>query len=626
MHHVDPALLTIAIATVVGLLAQVLAHRWRIPSIVPLLVFGMALGPSMLDVIRPHDLGRGLPVLVKLCVAVILFDGALNLRLADLRRAMFEVRNLVTIGVLVTWITVTLTAWSIARLSLPVAIVFGALLTVTGPTVVQPILRRVQLPRRLKTVLEGEAILIDPIGAVLAVAVVDIVLGIAGALPIGVAAGVWGYVARLGGGALVGAGSGLFISWLLRKPGLVPSELSNLVTLAGVWGAFALAEWLQAESGIMAAVAMGLAMQRTSVPEERRLRHFKEQLTVLGISLLFTLLSANLPLRVVREEGLRGVMTVAVLMFVVRPLAVWISLRRSDMPWRERAFIAWIAPRGIVAASVASLFAIQLTAAGFAEGERVLALTFMTIALTVTVQGLTAGLVARLLHLHSLSGQRVVVVGAGPLALEVAVVVRDYGRPVAIIDRNSERVDIARQRGIQAIGGNALEDTVLEAAGIDEAETVIALTTNSEVNALACHLAHEVFGVSRAYPALASPTRGASRQLLDRVGGRLAFGRPIDVREWDHGLEHGLARIIVFRVPAGTRDAVRALLLPETMIPLARVRQESIEFTTEHQTWRADDRIVVATMLAEDETTQLLDAVNRAAATSPRDAESAGNR
>ena len=383
---IDSALGTFATAAVVGLFAQVLSHRWRIPAIVPLLAAGMLLGPSAFDVLHPYALGDGLTIIVKLCVAVILFDGALNLRLADLKNAASDVRRLIVVGAPVTWVLATLAAWGVSGLSLPVAIVFGALLTVTGPTVVQPILRRVQLPRRLKTTLEGEAILIDPVGAILAVAVVDIVLGLAGARPIGVLGGIWGYGARLIVGGAAGVAGGIGMSWLLRKRGLIPSELSNLVTLAGVWGVYALAERMQGESGIMAVVAMGLTMQRSAVPEERRLRQFKEQLTVLGISLLFTLLAANLPLRVVIEEGWRGVATVALLIYVVRPVSVWAALRGSALSWRERAFVAWIAPRGVVAASVASLFAIQLMEGGFSEGNRVLALTFLTIAVTVTVQ------------------------------------------------------------------------------------------------------------------------------------------------------------------------------------------------------------------------------------------------
>jgi NhaP-type Na+/H+ or K+/H+ antiporter len=606
MHSVNPALLTMVAATAVGLLAQVLAARWRIPAIVPLLVFGMVLGPSGLNFIRPQELGTGLSVVVKLSVAVILFQGALNLRLGDLGHALREVRSLVTIGVAVTWIGATLAAWWIAGLSLRVAIVFGALLTVTGPTVVQPILRRVRLPRQIKTILEGEAILIDPIGAVLAIAVVDVVLGLAGVRPIGILGSIWGYAGRLIVGAAVGAAAAIVLSWLLKRRGAIPDELSNLVSLAFVWGAYAVAELLQGESGIMAVVAMGLTMQHGAVPEERRLRQFKEQLTVLGISLLFVLLSANLPLSVVRAEGVRGLLTVAALMFIVRPVSVWCALHRTDLTWRDRAFISWISPRGVVAASVASLFALELTEAGFPEGERILALTFLTIAATVVVQGLTVGPVARLLRLENFSGRKVIVVGAGPLARELAEILRRYDRPVTLIDRNPTLVDDARRAGFDAVAGNALDEDVLTSAGADDSETVVALTTNSEVNALAAHLAHDAFGVATTYPALADPAHGASAELLSRVGGHLAFGRPIDVREWDFAFGHGQARTVAFRVPAGVSERARVDDLPPTMVALARVRQRIIEIATGSQTWRGDDHVVIATTLPENEATETL--------------------
>jgi NhaP-type Na+/H+ or K+/H+ antiporter len=610
VHHVDPALLTVAWAAVAGLLAQVLGHRWRIPAIVPLLVFGMILGPSGLGVVQPASLGGGLSVIVKLAVAVILFDGALNLRIGDLRRAASEVRNLVTIGVLVTWVGATLAASWIARLSFPVAIVFGALVTVTGPTVVQPLLRRVPLPRRVKTVLEGEAILIDPIGAVLAVAVVDIVLSIAGVHPIGVFGGAWAYVGRLLAGLIVGVAGGMLLSQMLKVRGLVPGELVNLVSLATVWGVFAVAEWLQSEAGIMAAVAMGLAMQQGAVPEERRLRRFKEQLTVLGISLLFVLLSANLPLGVVLAEGWRGLLTVLFLMFVVRPVSVWASLRRSTLTWRERAFISWIAPRGIVAASVASLFALTLGEAGFAEGQRVLAIAFLTIALTVTLQGLTAAPVARLLGLHSMTGRRAIVIGAGPLALKLAEVLQRHQRPVVLVDRNAALVEQARVAGFEALEGNALDEATLDYAGAEEAETLIAVTTNSEVNALAAHLAHDAFGVERAYPALGHPSRGAGPRLLERVGGRVAFGRPVDVRELDVALERGEARLLQIRVPPGIRGrsvgSRGAKPLPDSIIVVARIRGGSIEIVNAHLEWQGGDELVLMSSLSDAETTAAL--------------------
>ena len=622
MHSADSALLTIAWAAAAGMLAQLVGHRWRIPALVPLLVFGVALGPSGLGVVHPSALGGGLSVIVKLAVAVILFDGALNLRIADLQRAIREVRNLITIGVVVTWIGATTAALVIAQLSLPVAIVFGALMTVTGPTVVQPLLRRVSLPRQVKTVLEGEAILIDPVGAVLAVAVVDVILGITGVRPIGVLGGAWAYVGRLLVGLVVGGLGGLAMSRLLKTRGLVPAELVNLVSLAGVWAVFAIAEWLQPEGGITAAVAMGLAMQRGAVPDEQRLRRFKEQLTVLGISLLFVLLAANLPLSVVREEGWRGVLTVLALMLVVRPAAVWTSLRRTALSKRELAYISWISPRGIVAASVASLFALTLADAGFSEGQRLLAITFLTIAVTVTVQGLTAGVMARLLGLQSMAGRRVIIVGAGPLGVGLGEAIRSLGRPVVFVDRNTALVDHVRSLGFDAREGNALDEQVLSDAGAEEAETMIAVTTNSEVNAFAAHLAQDAFGIARALPSLSAPSRGAGPKLLERVGGRLAFGRALDVRDWEIAIARGEAHFLKYYViePARGRGEVPrriSQLANDDVVVLARARGGSVQVATSGLTWEPGDVLVVLTRLGDDQTSAIFAGESVASSTEP---------
>ena len=608
MPGTDLALLTVVWATGAGLLAQLLAHRLRIPAIVPLLAVGVLLGPSGLDVVQPATLGSGLPVIVKLAVAVILFDGALNLRLGDLRHAIAEVRNLVTIGVLVTWVGATLASRFLAQLSWPVAIIFGAVVTVTGPTVVQPLLRRVQLPRRLKTTLEGEAILIDPIGAILAVAVVDVVLGVAGVRPIGFLGGAWAYVGRLFVGAVVGAVGALILTWLLKRPRLVPPELVNIVALAGAWVAFGAAEWSHGESGITAAVVMGLALQRGAVPDERRLRRFKEQLTLLGISLIFVLLAAALPLSVLRAEGSRALWTVVVLMVVVRPVGVGLSLRHSTLSWREKVFAAWIAPRGIVAASVASLFALELVEAGFVEGPRLLALTFLTIAATVTLHGLSAAPLARLLRLQSLEGKRAIVIGAGPLGRALADAFRRRGRPVALVDRNAFLVSRARAEGFDAVEGNALDESTLDQAGAEEAESLVAVTTNSEVNALAAHLAHDAFGIGRAYPALADAKRGAGPRLLDRVGGVIAFARAVDVRTWEYDLERGDASLMSQAVPSTwVGKSIEETSLPGDVVPLIRIHAGSVEIVNSQQSWQRGDEIIVMTRLSAEETSALLD-------------------
>jgi Trk K+ transport system NAD-binding subunit len=306
-------------------------------------------------------------------------------------------------------------------------------------------------------------------------------------------------------------------------------------------------------------------------------------------------------------------------MFVVRPLNVVLSLRKSPLSWREKLFVSWIAPRGIVAASVASLFALALTDAGFSEGPRLLAITFLTIGFTVTLQGLTAAPLSRLLGLHSLEGHRAIVVGAGPLGRGVVDVLHRHGRPVVLIDRNQALIADAQANGIEAVEGNALDEVTLGEVGAEEAETLVAVTTNSEVNALAAHLAHDAFGIGHAYPALGHPSRGAGAGLIDRVGGNLAFGQPIDVRAWEYDLERGGARFISYTVPVTwSSQAVRAMTLPEGLVPIARMRGGSVEVAHAEQVWQRGDEVVFLSRLGVDEARELLDA--RTAGPSPAEA------
>lgn len=592
------ALLTIALAAVVGVLAQVLAAWWRAPAIVLLLMFGLLVGRSGLGWVDPDTLGAGLSVIVKLTVAVILFDGALNLRLDDLRRTAREVRRLVTMGVLISGTAATFTAHFLAGLRWPTAVVFGALVSVTGPTVVQPLLKRLDLPRRVRATLEGEAILVDPIGAILAVTLFDILFDVGGFVGTGFLTGALSYVGRIGVGILVGVPAGIVLSWLLRLRRAVPGELANVVALAGVWGAFGFAEYLQSEAGIMSVVAMGLAIQRDVIPEERRLRRFKEQLTVLGIALLFVLLAADLPLSLLRDEGWRGVNTVLVLMFVVRPMAVFTSLRGSALSWRERVFVAWIGPRGIVAASVASLFALRLAELGAPDATRLLALTFLTIGMTVTIQGITAPLAARLLSLHATGGKPAIVVGAGPLGLTMARILADSGRPVALIDRNPTYIRRARRAGLETLRGNALEEALLEEAGGDDAELLVAVTTNSEVNALAAQLARDRFGIPQTYTALGQPERGATQEMIALSGARLAFGRPVDVRQWDAAIETGEMELKWVTLPDSWQSRpVSQLGRSKGALAIVRRRGNNVEVTHSTQRWNSGDAIAVITRL-----------------------------
>jgi NhaP-type Na+/H+ or K+/H+ antiporter len=590
MAHDTGVLITIVAAVGFGIFAQILAHRWRMPAIVLLLGFGLLLGESGAGIVQAHELEGGLAILVKLAVAIILFEGALNLNLRSLRKSAVEIRNLVTIGVVLSWGITALIARFVAGLSWQVAILFGALMTVTGPTVVQPLMHRIDVPRKLRTILEGEAILIDPIGAILAIAVLDVLLAASAPGLAGITGFVWTYFGRLLTGGVIGGLGALLLARVMRARHVVPSELSNLVALACVWVTFGIAESIQGEAGIMAAVAMGLATQAQDVPGLGRLRRFKETLTTLGISMLFVLLAANLDATTLLGEGISGILAVLLIMVVARPLAVFISTRSTTLNWREKVFVAWVGPRGIIAASVASLFAIALEGAGIPGGQHLLALTFLTIILTVTVQGLTAGWVARLLGLHELLGEKAIIVGASSLGCAVAEVLQTYGRPVVLLDTNQFAVSRARARGLHAVHGNALEEETLEDVNAVEFGTLLAATSNAEVNVLVCQLAHDEFGIQRAYPALGNPAKGANPGLLQQIGGSLAFGREVDFPAWELAGE-------IFQIAWDVPESRNATLAkdaqtPTGLLPVLQIRKNSADLVHANQPWETGDTIV----------------------------------
>lgn len=592
MEHSTAVLIMIVAAAGFGLLAQVLAHRWRIPAIFLLLVFGILLGQDVIGLERPKELGDGLGILVKLAVAIILFEGALNLNIKSLKTKAKEVRNLVTVGVLVSWGTITLIAHYVAKFEWPLAILFGALMTVTGPTVIQPLLRRLNIPHMVKTVLEAEAILVDPIGAIMAIAVLDVIVGTTLSGSVGVMGFLWAYFGRVLIGGAVGAAGAFALARLLKNRTLVPLELSNLVALACVWATFGLAEWIEGEAGIMAVVVMGLVAQNAAIPGARQLRNFKETLTTLGISMLFILLAANLELTTLWQDGGAGFLAVLLIMFVARPLAVFISTWRTGLSWREKVFISWVGPRGIIAASVASIFTISLANIGYSGGDRLLALTFLTILMTVTIQGLTAGWVAKKLGLQAMDQRKVMIVGANGLACTIAQLLVKYNRPTTLIDTNPSSVEKVRKIGVEAVTGNALEEEILEELHLEEYSTFLAVTSNSEVNVLACQLARDSFRIERAFPALSNPVKGANTALLNQTGGRLAFGRFITIADWEKGdntIHEYKWQVPANRTPMRARDTEE---LPRDLIPVIRVQKGAAEIVHSEQTWLPGDTIL----------------------------------
>jgi NhaP-type Na+/H+ or K+/H+ antiporter len=389
----EQALFDLTIIVVVGITAQWLAWRLKLPAIFLLILFGIVSGP-VLHLITPDRLfGNLLFPLTSLAVALILFEGGLSLRIDDLKQAGAAVRGLICVGAVVTWIAGALAGCLLLGLDFPVALLLGAILVVTGPTVIVPLLRQVPLTSKLAAILRWEGILIDPLGAMLAVLVFEAsfadgmhevlkiaLLGAGKTIFLGVVIG------------LLGAGLIVF----LIKRYYIPDYLQIPVTLTVIVSVFATANLLQTESGLLAVTILGIGLANQTMVDVRHIVHFHENLRVILLSSLFTVLAARLSLNDLDYMlSWNSLAFLGLLIFVVRPLAVALGTIRAGLIGRERIFLGFIAPRGIVAASVSSIFALQLQAAGVIQAERLEPVTFLVIIGTVTVYGLSAAPLAR---------------------------------------------------------------------------------------------------------------------------------------------------------------------------------------------------------------------------------------
>ncbi|MBD2230864.1 cation:proton antiporter [Phormidium tenue] len=582
--------LQIVLTVLAGVTAQVIGEVARVPSIIFLLLFGIGLGPDGIGLLHPQDLGIGLEVIVALSVALILFEGGLSLELSELGQVSNSLRNLVTIGIFVTLIGGGMAAHWLGEFPWSLAFLYASLIVVTGPTVIGPLLRQVAVDRKVATLLEGEGVLIDPIGAILAVVVLDIILN-GDADPTTV---VGGLILRLSIGTLIGIVGGGLMGLLLKQASFLGEDLRNLVVLAGLWGLFGLAQSIRSEAGLMTAVVAGMMVRWLSVPDERLLRRFKGQLTVLAVSVLFILLAADLSIASVFALGQGAVLTVLMLMVVVRPVNVWLCTRSSDLNWRQKLFLGWVAPRGIVSASVASLFAILLTERGISGGEAIKALVFLTIIMTVMVQGLTARFVAGWLGITKAAAVGAVIVGCSPLSLLIARLIKEYGDPVVIIDTNDAACDAAEKEGIELLISSALDRDVLERAGLDKAGTFLAMTKNGEVNAVVAQRALEEFQPARVVAVV--PQEKSLGDLPNQGQLKGAQTPRLALRQWNAYLSDGEVRLgetWLRQENSQLQQAHLATLVDNgALVPLLVERDDALRVALGQDRWEVGDRLI----------------------------------
>lgn len=578
--------LQIVITVVAGITAQVIAEYLKVPSIVFLLIFGIALGSDGWEILQPQSLGIGLEVLVALSVAIILFEGGLSLSGRELGRVSGSLRNLVTLGTSITLIGGGMAAHWLGEFPWPIAFLYASLVVVTGPTVIGPLLKQVAVDRRVATLLEGEGVLIDPVGAILAVVVLNTIID-SHSRPMEI---ITGLTLRLGIGAAIGIAGGGLLSFIIKTCNFLTFELKNLVVLAGVWGLFGLSQFSRSESGLMAVVMAGIVLKAAAVPDERLLRRFKGQLTTLCVSVLFILLAADLSIASVIALGWGSVLTVLVLMLVVRPLSVALCTLKSDLNWRHKLFIAWVAPRGIVSASVASLFAILLTRAGINGGEAIKALVFLTILMTVFIQGLTARWVAKGLKITSSAATGAVIVGCNPLGRLIGCLFQEQGENVVLIDTDARACEQAEEDGLTVLQSSGLDTKILQEAGIESMGTFLVLTNNSEVNLVLAQRAGEEFHPPRLLAAFAG-TPNPDKNKVNQV-----FLPSFSVKEWNQYLDDNQIKLgkTIFKGNDLSEQQTRLTKLIENgeLLPLLLRRDNSLQVVTEREEWRTGDELI----------------------------------
>jgi len=534
----EHALISLSFILLAGMLCQWLAWRVKYPAIIFLLAAGILAGP-VTKWLEPDQLfGDLLFPFVSLAVAVILFEGSLTLKLQNIPGLERVIRNLITIGALLSWMVTTLATRYLLDFSWNVAFLFGAIMVVTGPTVIMPMLRTVRPRENVAHILQWEGILIDPLGAILAVLVFEFIL--AGGAEGGFAAGlaIFGKMVLIG--VVFGAISGFLFGFLIRKY-LIPQYLHNFSALALVCVVFAISNLLEPESGLLTVTVMGIWLANSKGLELDDILDFKESLSILLISMLFIILAARMDLQAFLDLGWGAVAVFGVIQFVIRPLSVHLCSFGSKLTMNERHLLSWIAPRGIVAAAISALFAIKLESAGYADAASMVPLTFLVIVGTVLLQSMTAGPLARFLNVAEPEPHGFLIVGANPLARMIALELKKNDIRTFLTDQNWSSVTEARLKGLSAYWGNPVSEHAERHINLIGIGHLLAISPQIELNALAAHYYRLEFPPECIFTIRNSePTAGkAEKKTAFKYGGRTVFGESLTYQDLNQILDRG---------------------------------------------------------------------------------------
>lgn len=519
-----------------GVLSQWIAWRLRLPAIVLMSIAGLLIGP-IFGVISPEEsFGDLFRPLVSLAVAIILFEGSLNLNFKEIRGFNKPVWRIVTFGALLAWAGGTLASHYVAGLSWAVSFVIGGLFIVTGPTVIMPLLRQAKLKARPAALLKWEGIIVDPFGALLALFAFQFVLFAEG----DVTAAAFGlfFLASLFA-TVIGAGAGLGMGWMFER-GQIPEFLKSPMVFGVVLLTFVISDIVMHETGLLAVTAMGMVMANMNISSINDMRHFKETMSILLISSVFMMLTASLSMEVLFEIFNWSIISfVLVMLFIVRPLSIWVSTIGTDLSWQEKALVGWIAPRGIVALTVSGYFASVLLDAGFEDAELLTALTFALVFSTVVAHGFSITWVGRKLGLASSEEPGIIIVGASKFTIALAKALYDMGKNVLLIDDSWGRLQKARQYGIKTYVGNILSEHTEYEVEFTPYEKMLVASETDSFNALVVNnFVPEMGRINLFQTAL---HQGDPADFHSSLSGRILFAEDWNIHVLDEKEEQGYA-------------------------------------------------------------------------------------
>lgn len=471
-----------------GIVAQWIAWKLKTPAILFLLLTGIILGPVTKIINSEILFGDLLFPMITLSVAIILFEGSLTLKFSQIRGLTTVVRRLITLGALTTLIITSVVTHYVLNLSWLISILFGSITVVTGPTVIVPMLRTIKPTKTISNILKWEGIVIDPLGALLAVLVYELILALnndSNLLSVSLL-----IFKHLFVGGTIGFLIAYFFGIALKKH-FIPEYLKNVVALALVIFAFSISNYFQHESGLLTVTIMGIVLANTKNLDVHDLIDFKESLSVILISLLFIVLASRVNLAQIINLGPGAIIVLLAIQFISRPISIWISTFGSNVSFAERHLLSWIAPRGIVAAAISALFAIKLQSIGYQEAELLVPLTFLVIIFTVTLQSLTSRPLAKLLGVSETEESGVLIIGSNRVSLSIAEELKKNGFTPLIVDATFESIIKARMQGFETYYGEAVSphaDKHLNLVGVGK---MLALSSHSALNAL-CILHYQV--------------------------------------------------------------------------------------------------------------------------------------